>query len=141
MLEARPFTFERWADVALQPEQEHEPANRAQAAVMSNGHAVAMVDQVTGHTIGCGGLCPVKDGEAVAWTYIGRDAGPHLVALVREMRRVLDDARYPVVKAATLQGFAPGERMLALLGFSKTGELQHNGRSYIVFERRESSPH
>lgn len=139
-LAALPFTLERWADVALQPEQLHEPANHEHAAVLSNGHAVAMVD-ASGHTIGCGGLCPVGGDEAVAWTYIGRDAGQHMLGLVRLMRETLAEAtgRYRVIKAATLDGFAPGCRMLLLLGFRLKDELDHNGRHYLIYERRESS--
>lgn len=136
-LEVHPFTFERWLDVALQPEQMHEGPKPEVAAVLSNGYAVAMVD-AQGHTVGCGGLCPVKDGEAVAWTYIGRDAGRHMLALVREMRRAIEAGGYRVVKAATIDGFGPGCRMLAMLGFHQTAAIDHNGRHYLIYERRES---
>lgn len=138
MLEAREFTFERFADVALQPEQLHEPPSLEYFAVLSRGHAVAMVDG-QGHTVGCGGLCPVKDGsEAVAWTYIGRDAGAHMTGLMREMRRALREraGRFEVIKTATLGGFGPGCRMLAMLGFSQSSEMFKNGRHYLIWERR-----
>lgn len=142
MLEAREFTAERWADVALQPQQEHEGPSPERFGALSCGHAVAICD-ASGHTIGCGGLCPLGGDEAVAWTYIGRDAGRHLTGLVREMRRALDAAapKFRCIKAATIDGFAPGCRMLAMLGFHRAGDITHNGRHYLIYERRESSQH
>lgn len=140
-----PFTLERWENLALQPEQAHEsPTLNNALRLEAEGESYAFVD-LEGHTIACGGLYPFGSGQAMAWSYVGKDAGPHLRRLVRESRAVLasHQDRWPVMRAATLVEFEAGHRLLKLLGFRHLGAapMTVRGRSYMVYERTRDGGH
>ena len=135
-----PFSFAVWADVALQPEQIHEPPTEAYAERLArDGVAFAVADD-EGHTIGVGGLYPVGPGQAVAWTYIGRDAGPYMLPIIRTIRAVLKqhENRWPLVRATVIKDFAAGERLIRMLGFQPllpSEPLMFGARVYSVWQR------
>lgn len=140
-----PFTLERWQDIALQPQQEHEsPTLNNFLRLEAEGESFAFIDQ-DGHTIACGGFYPYGDGQAYAWSYVGADAGQHMARLVRESRAVLASRqdRWPVMRAATLVEFEAGHRLLKLLRFKNLGAppMTVNGRSYTVYERARHGGH
>lgn len=125
-----PFTLERFADIRLQPEQRRDTFD---LTVPQIGEAYAI--EIDGHCIGCGGLYPVTADVACAWAFIGEDAGPYFVRMVRAMSEVLERAHWRVVRAGVLSGFAPGHRLLAMLGFQPVGAAVFYGaRVYNVFE-------
>ena len=131
MIRQVPFTLERWRDVILQPEQtrDHDQIE----GVLHSG-MVAFVDEKD-HCVACGGLWPASDSMAVAWAYIGADAGRHMVALLRAARRVLRASLWPEVRSGALAEFPAGNRMLELLGFRHIGQVEHSqSRVYRVFE-------
>lgn len=138
-MRAVPFTYERWCDVRLQANQTHDgPREDAAAAFIERGANWAYVDR-TGHTVAVGGLFPVEDEQAFAWTYLGADCGPHMVGLVRAMRRAIKENRnrWPIVRAAVLKDFEPGHRLMALLGFkpwAPSEPLQFGARVYVLFQ-------
>lgn len=140
MISEVPFSIERWQDVRLQPEQQHEPPSPEFAErLVENGANWAFVDS-TGHTIAVGGLYPVADGQAIAWTYLGEDCGPHMVTLVRVMRGAIEKhkGRWPLIRATVLDGFAAGERLMRLLGFVPllpSEPIAFGARVYHVYQR------
>lgn len=135
-----PFSFERWCDVALQPEQEHEPPTAEFARrLATEGESWAYVDE-DGHTLAVGGLYPVGPGQAVAWSYLGRDCGERMVTLVRAMRRIMSEHanRWPVIRATVLKDFTAGQRMMRVLGFKPllgTEPIMFRARVYDVMQR------
>lgn len=79
----------------------------------------AMAD---GEPIAVGGVTPLWENRALAWTFIGENAGPHFVALHRAVRRVLDLAPYRRIEADTPCEFEQGHRWLRMLGFNLEAE-------------------
>lgn len=139
-MRAVPFTLERWQDVTLQAEQEHEPPTADAADLLSAQGATWAYEDGAGHTIAVGGLYPVGPGQAAAWTYIGADAGRHMVGLVRAMRQAIDGHkdRWPVIRATVLKDFAEGRRLMAMLGFVPllaSEPITFRARVYNVFQR------
>lgn len=133
MIHEAEFSLELWRDITLQPQQrrDHNDAMR-----VFSGDTWTFVDDA-GHCIAIGGLFEAVSGVAVAWAYIGADAGPHMVALAFKARRILNDnaGRWLVIRSGALSDFKAGLRLLGLLGFTSLGvSVTHEGRSYDVFE-------
>ena len=109
-----PFEFAHLVSLRLQPEQAHAKPSRAVVQRLeAEGVAFSYLDE-DGHAVMCGGLLPFEDQGAMAWSWIGADAGPHMLALVRESRRVLasHEDEWPVMRALTLVEFGAGNRFL-----------------------------
>lgn len=139
-MRAVPFTLARWRDVVLQPEQETEPPTEEGAALLMSQGATWAYEDGAGHTIACGGLYPVGPGQAVAWSYIGADAGRHMAGIVRAMRSAIatHKDRWPIVRCTVVRGFAAGRRLMDLLGFVPllgAEPIEFRARVYDVFER------
>jgi len=140
MISEVPFTLDRWKNVRLQPEQEHEPPTPEYAERLVSEGVTWAYDDADGHTIAVGGLYPVGPGQAVAWTYLGCDSGPYILALVRAMKRAMDahKNRWPVLRASVLKDFAAGQRLMALLGFVPllgTEPIAFRARIYLVYQK------
>lgn len=134
-----PFTYERWLDLKLQPEQAHEaPTLDKFLALDHGGEAYCLIDE-NGHTLMAGGAWHYDDNVAVIWSYVGADSGPRMLTLARESRLRLSSfqTRWPVLRALTLKDFGPGHRLLKLLGFRDLGAAPQtvNGKTYTVYER------
>ncbi len=87
MIECQPFTRKRFEDLKLAG-----PADNPFKLSASIVASWAFV--LDGHTIAAGGLISapaLADDHAVAWSYIGVDAGPHFADLVSVWRRLLDE--------------------------------------------------
>jgi hypothetical protein len=133
MIAEVPFTLERWRDVVLQPEQRRDHGD---AMTAFDGPTWTYVDEVD-HCLAVGGLYPVTEHVAVAWAYIGRDAGRVMPALFLKARRVLraHRERWPIIRSGALVDFAAGHRLLELLGFKALGvDVTHEARVISVFE-------
>jgi hypothetical protein len=126
-----PFTKERWLDVILQPQQTRDH-DRIDEVIETA--TIAFVDE-NDHCVACGGLWPFSESVAVAWAYIGADAGRHMVALLRAARSILKAAAWPEVRSGALIDFPAGNRLLHLLGFRPIAVLTYtDARVYGVFE-------
>lgn len=125
-----PYTPDHLAAINLQPEQVRDTFDES---VPEKGDSWAMV--IDGRSVAVGGLYPVLPNMAVAWAFIGADAGPHFVRMVRAMREKLDASSWPVVRAGALHGFAAAGRLLRMLGFQQVNAVTHyRARVYDVFE-------
>lgn len=74
---------------------------------------------VDGKVIACGGCAEVWQGRAVVWALISKDAGRYMVQIHRAVRGFLMASQYRRIEAWVDVGFAPGERWLEMLGFTK----------------------
>lgn len=72
---------------------------------------------VAARPICCGGLVEMWPGRAYAWTVLSEDAAPHLLALTRGIRSLLDAAPFARVEMAVVADFKEGRRWAQLLGF------------------------
>lgn len=125
-----PYEPQHLMAVRLQPQQTRDTFD---GSVPEHGQAWSLV--VDGRCYAVGGLYPASERMATAWAFIGRDAGPHFVRLVRAMRHKMHAAPWPVIRAGALHGFVAAHRLLHMLGFVKINAVAHyNTRVYEVFE-------
>lgn len=72
----------------------------------------------------CGGIAiNPSNSERWLWSFLMNDAGPHMLALHRAVRRMLEIHPGRIV-ATTPMGFPQGCRWLLLLGFKRLGTSQ-----------------
>lgn len=85
------------------------------ARALENQYAfTAMVD---GHPMLVGGLYEMWQNRALLWSFLDTNAGPHLVAIHRAVKKFLDMQPYRRIEAECDCGFKPGHRWLRMLGF------------------------
>lgn len=76
-----------------------------------------------GKIIGCAGIIPIWQGRAMAWAYIGEDAGKHFVKVHREVKKFLDNCYIKRIEATVDAGFDAGHRWMGMLGFELEAPL------------------
>ncbi len=69
-----------------------------------------------GEPIACGGVVPQWNGRGVAWAYLKDCTGPHMLAITRAARAIIDESPGRV-EATVREDFAAGHRWMRLLGF------------------------
>jgi hypothetical protein len=135
------LTWERYADVGLQPQQAQgvlTPERLEQLKAV--GPTWAAIDE-SDHTICVGGLHPMpgQDGKAMAWSYIDLQAGPRFVGLRRLMDGLLalHAATWPEIWAGVLDDFEEGQRFLSVLGFERINGASAAavGQKYQIWRR------
>ena len=99
----------------FQKEHEANPATLDAEAVLALGPATAALWH--GGVVGVGGLAHQWPGRAIAWCYLGPDAGRCMVALSRLVRREVEASGVTRIEAYADCGFAQAHRWLLLLGF------------------------
>lgn len=67
----------------------------------------------------CGGVVPVWQGRSLAWSYLSRDCGEHMVFLHRETKRFIEKHATRRVEMAVEFQFEQGHRWAKLLGFEQ----------------------
>lgn len=75
---------------------------------------------------------------SLIWCLMSVQARTHFVALTRAARRLISVASRPVVVASVQDGFAPGCRLLTLLGFEHVTEACFEGPDtahYLIYRR------
>lgn len=101
-------------EITAQPAQISEVT--ADALAVPYGQAwTALLD---GRPICSAGVVEVWAGRAYAWALLASDAGPHLLALTREIRCHLARLPFRRVEMAVDAGFDAGARWARLLGFT-----------------------
>jgi len=66
--------------------------------------------------LGAAGIIRVTNRRAMAWAMLSREAGPHMMALTRKVKRALELHPCPRVEMTVLCDFEPGHRWARLLG-------------------------
>lgn len=77
--------------------------------------------------IACAGVAEVWNGRAVAWAFISKDAGRHMMSIHRAVAGFLSASRFRRIEAWVDEGFEPGMRWMALLGFTQETALPMQG--------------
>lgn len=70
-----------------------------------------------GDPIICGGFIPYWSGRCMAWTYMGANAGPHIVHITRVVREKLAAVKGRI-EMTVRADFANGLRWARMLGFT-----------------------
>lgn len=87
---------------------------------------------VDGRPIACAGFTE-RDGKTWGWAALSPEAGKHMVALTRAVRKAIKGPVHMTVEA----GFTEGVRWARLLGFREAGVLPgyYEGRDHVEFAR------
>lgn len=72
----------------------------------------------------CAGLIPQWHGRALAWALIAEEAGGHMVAIHKAVRRALNIHHFRRVETAVASDFPQGHRWAAMLGFEREGRMR-----------------
>lgn len=82
---------------------------------------------VDGNVIACAGVAEVWKGRAVAWAFVSKNAGCHMVGIHKAVAGFLSASKFRRVEAWVDDGFEPGMRWLELLGFTLETPLPMRG--------------
>lgn len=77
---------------------------------------------VDGNPVGCCGVLKQWEGRAVAWMYLDKKAGRHLIRGVRFIKRYLETTPYRRIEATVDEGFEQAHRLVQMLGFKLEAE-------------------
>lgn len=113
------------------------------ADVMALGPSYAAWDGL--RCIAAAGLTPKWEGVATAWTILSADAGPHLLAVTKRCRAMLDAAPFRRIEATAACDFPPAGRWLAQLGFEletpRAEGYTPDGQDVAIYKRiRRNGP-
>lgn len=112
-----PYEPRHLDEMTMQPSQRYlRDFVTPEAAAAVAGHP-AYTAVCEGEILGCGGVVPVWQGRAIAWSFISNKAGPYFVAITRAVRKFLDDQPQDRIETTVDMEFADGHRWARMLGF------------------------
>lgn len=116
-LEVTEFKAEHLDQIALQEAQQYllhhmEPGMGAYLEGLQ-----AFSGLVDGKPVVCAGVLPYWEGRGLAWAYLGEDAGSHMAAIHKAVKRYLEVAPFDRIEAAVDVEFEAGHRWIKMLGF------------------------
>lgn len=133
-----PMTSSHLARIRLQPAQAwcrpHLTDDLMNDTVGLGGFTALVGDE----PIACAGLMEFWTGRAMAWSFIGAQAGSHMIALTRAVRDHLEGSPYRRIEAYVDEGFDAGHRWVGLLGFEAEGLLRAflpDGRNQVLYSK------
>lgn len=87
----------------------------------ANAKALEQTEAYTGlaggRVVACAGILPCWEGRAVTWAYLDENAGEHMLALHRAVKRFLDNCDIKRIEATVDCEFPEGHRWARMLGF------------------------
>lgn len=117
MLEFRPFRAQHL--MYLTPQAAQKEARAAMltteyADLIENNFGLSAWNGV--RCVGAAGCVPIFKHRAVAWALLAEDAGPHMLAIARKVRRVMAVLDYKRIEIAVHHDFEAGNRFARLIG-------------------------
>jgi hypothetical protein len=91
------------------------------ARLLEGKFALTALDD-EGQPIMVAGVAPIWENRGLVWSFVGRNAGKHFVAIHKACLEVLDAAPYRRLEADTACEFKAGHRWLRMLGFVMEAE-------------------
>jgi RimJ/RimL family protein N-acetyltransferase len=91
-----------------------------------------------GAVLCCGGIIPIWDNRAEAWSLIAGSAGRSFVGIVRAMRQKLENHPARRIEITVDSDFEQGHRMACVLGFEFEGTMRGylpSGRDCDLYAR------
>lgn len=135
----RPYHLELIKLQGSQPSQvrtlSHVPAGCASVARLPGP---ALTARQGDHIVLCGGIMTVTDKMGLLWAVLSHRAGAQMLTLHRCTERFIAMHRLRRLEATVEEGFAPGCRWLALLGFQYEGKMAgygDDGETHLRFAR------
>lgn len=117
MLEFMPFKAEHLRYLTPQAEQ-----RRSHAVILASNFGAEMEANFSlsaweGHKcIAAAGCVPIFNHRAVAWAMLSTDAAPHMLAIVRRVRKAIDMLPYRRIEISVQVDFEAGHRFAKLIG-------------------------
>lgn len=119
MIHLVPMSQAHVSAIELQAEQAYlTPEDRMNVAAAQAGYGpcwAALADD--GMVVAIGGMCDSWAGRAICWSGLSKHAGPHMLALTRAMRRMMDELPYHRLEMYVDAGSATAQRWAEMLGF------------------------
>jgi hypothetical protein len=86
------------------------------------------------------GHVPLWAGRTMLWSYLGADAGGSMVALTKEVRRVVaaNAVEFPRAEAYVERHHEAGHRWMKLLGFTRESGIMKkfaHGHDYVLYAK------
>lgn len=125
--------------VLAQPEQQAEHGTMiGQAPILATSFALSFWQDET--CIGCIGIAPMTLGSGHAWAILSKAAGPHMLAITRYAKDLIELVPYRRIQTTAICGFAPANRWLVRqLGFSIEAFVMrcydNAGRDHALYAR------
>lgn len=121
-MEIVPFKAEHILALQLQDEQAYsKPFITEEYAKWLEGE-YAFTALVDGKPIAVAGVTELWANRALMWSFLGKDAGPHLLAIHKATLRAIKALPYRRLEADTPCDFVEGHRWLKMLGFKLEAE-------------------
>lgn len=108
-----------------QPAQAEDFAWQPAAPAAELGEAYTVIQE--GRAICCAGIMPIWPGRAYSWALLAADAGPYMLGLTREVRRVVGASPHARIEMYVDPGHKASIRWACMLGF----EFECQARKYL----------
>jgi RimJ/RimL family protein N-acetyltransferase len=132
-----PYQARHLRSIALEPDQEAlaKMLRRTDAANAVTQQGQCWTVLVADRPIACGGFEEPWEGRAIVWAVLSREAGSHMLAITRAVRRALAIHPAERIEAQAVASFRPAVRWLKLIGFEEECLLRkfHRGQDYWAF--------
>jgi len=123
MIEFKPCTGDHLRLIEPQENQLFDQALHRDSFDEVSENSLALSCWVNGVCVGAGGLRPIWAGRACAWTLLGRNSGPAMLAITKKLKFVLSTWPGNRVEMTVRSNFLPGCRLALVLGFRREARL------------------
>lgn len=117
-MEIAPFKVEHLEQIVAQEAQRNlgQWMNAEQARSLEGPYAFSGIEE--GEVLICAGLAPIWGNRAMAWAYVGKNAGKRMVAITKAVLRCLKACPFDRIEATVDYEFTAGHRWVWTLGFN-----------------------
>jgi hypothetical protein len=138
MIEIVPYKAEHVAAIVPNVESAQYGAFATPAIARTLEGPFAKTALLDGRPIACAGLANRWYESWIAWAYLSRDTGKHMLPLTRAIRQALPDLPQGRIEASTPMDYPEGRRWLEMLGFKceTPNGMAHwtpDGRSFALY--------
>ncbi len=139
MLEFRPFRLghlEYVVPTAVQADEYHYVMRSGFGELLCNEYALS--GWYNHNCIGAAGIVSQGGGRGEAWYLLSPTAKPHMLAVIRQTLRVLDNNHFRRVDMTVKEGNAEGHKIAKLLRFTPESVLEAwhpDGGNMIMYKR------
>lgn len=124
----------------LQPAQAYCQSQITPEVLADVAELEAYTALVDGEPVAIAGLIEMWPGRAIAWSFVGANAGPHMVRITRAVERFLGLCEHRRIEAYVDPNFEAGHRWMRLLGFDREtpGVMRAftpDGRDQVLYAR------
>jgi len=113
-----PYESIHLKEISLQPAQQYLAAYVDDDMMIALESEYAFSGLVDGMPVICAGIIPIWHNRALAWAYLSADAGAHMTAITKAIKRFFELAPFERIEATVDSEFAKAHRWIQMLGFN-----------------------